>query len=219
MLSVVMPLENNLMYTKQAVDSLLDCTKEPVELVFIDDCSTDGTQDYIQNHSFANKKIHLNTTPLGVTKNWNRGIQLSTGEFIAIVNNDIVFTRGWDVTLIKAINDGASLASPYHTRGDLPRDFPKGEMRISNSFPILGACFMSRRDLYDKIGLFPEELVLWFNDTWLVKTVEAYEGSFAECRDAYVHHYYSKTISQVANLVQITNGDAERFGALKIGPQ
>jgi glycosyltransferase involved in cell wall biosynthesis len=219
MLSVVMPLLNNLEYTKQAVDSLISCTKEPLELIFVDDCSKDGTQDYIRKHSFANKKIHLNSAPLGVTKNWNRGIQLSTGEFIVIANNDIVFTDGWDVPLIKAISEGATLASPYHTRYGLPADFPKGSERISNNFPILGACFMSRRDLYDRIGLFPEQLVLWFNDTWLVKTVEAFGGRFSECSDSYIHHYYSKTISQVANLVQITNGDAERFNVLKIGPQ
>jgi len=217
MLSVVMPLKNNVLYTKQAISSLTSCTREPIELILVDDCSSDETRDYIRG--LDNVKIHLNDVPLGVTKNWNRGIQLATGEFLAIVNNDLVFTQDWDVPLIKALQNGSWIASPFHTRYGLPSDFPRGSERISNGFPILGACFMTRRDLYDKIGLFPEELVLWFNDTWLVKTIEAYRGTFTECSDAYVHHYYSKTISQVANLTQITNGDAEKFGALKIGPQ
>jgi glycosyltransferase involved in cell wall biosynthesis len=217
MLSVVMPLLNNLEFTRQAVSSLTTCTKEPLELIFVDDCSTDGTREYIQKYEFANKKVHLNASPSGVTKNWNKGIQLATGEFLAIVNNDIVFTDSWDVPLIRALREGAWIASPYHTRYGLPVDFPKGSERISNGFPILGSCFSMRRDLFDKIGLFPEELVLWYNDTWIVQTVSAHGGSMLECRDSYVHHYYSKTISQVPNLVEVTNDDARKFGTLKIG--
>lgn len=216
MLSVIIPLKNNLEYTKQAVDSLLSCTKESVELIFIDDGSTDGTREYINQHSFKNKIIFFNSESLGVTKNWNKGIQLSKGEFIAIVNNDIVFTKDWDVPLIQALNEGAWLVSPYHTRFSLPTDFPLGKGRISNAnwsskYEFLGSCFMSHHDLYNKIGLFPEELVLWFNDLWLTQTVEKLGGKIVEIKESYIHHYYSKTIDKEPNLREITIKDEQKF--------
>jgi glycosyltransferase involved in cell wall biosynthesis len=214
-LSIVIPTLNNVEYTAICVGSILNNTTSDYEIIFVDDCSTDGTRALLRN--FPSATVWFNPEPRGVTANWNKGIELSKGEYVAIINNDIVLTKDWDTPLINALNDDTWVASPFHTEHALPTDFPNGTTRHDNGgFPLLGCCFLTKRSLYDTIGMFPAELVMWFNDNWLVDTVSnKYKKQLVHVKESYCHHYYSKTISQVPNLVAITNKDAETFNTLK----
>jgi len=97
-----MPVFNNLEYTKEAVRSILDYTDIPYELIIIDNNSTDGTVEWLKelrNEMYIKDGyIHTiisNTENKGFPAAVNQGIKIAVGNFICILNNDIIVTDGW----------------------------------------------------------------------------------------------------------------------------
>ncbi len=72
------------------IDSVLKQTLTDIELIIVDDYSTDGTRDIIQD--YANKdnriKVILNETNLGISDTYNKGLDIATGEYVSLVDSD-----------------------------------------------------------------------------------------------------------------------------------
>jgi glycosyltransferase involved in cell wall biosynthesis len=90
---------------KQRLDSVLNQTYTDIELIILDDCSTDNSRDIIEQYR-SNKKIsHIvyNETNSGSTfKQWDKGIQLAKGEYVWIAESD-----DWcEITLLENIVKG-----------------------------------------------------------------------------------------------------------------
>ena len=67
--------------------------KTPFEMIYVDNCSTDGSVEYIKAN-YPQVKVIANTEPLGFGENNNKGVFASTGKYIAIINPDIVMHAG-----------------------------------------------------------------------------------------------------------------------------
>ena len=64
-----------------------------LEAVYVDNCSTDGSVKWLQAN-FPQVKVLVNTEPLGFGENNNKGVMASKGDYIGIVNPDIVIKQG-----------------------------------------------------------------------------------------------------------------------------
>ena len=86
--SVIMPSYNACMYIGEAIESVLQQTYRNLELIIIEDCSTDCTSDVI--HSFSDERIVYleNEINKGISFSTNRGIAESHGDYIAILDDD-----------------------------------------------------------------------------------------------------------------------------------
>lgn len=92
--SVVITTYNRLNLLNRAIDSALDQTI-PCEVIVIDDCSTDGTQAYVQERCEAlvkagDKRLiyHRNSDNLGHSKSVNAGVELATEDWIKLLDDD-----------------------------------------------------------------------------------------------------------------------------------
>lgn len=84
--SVVITTYNRLSLLKRAIDSALDQT-QPCEVVVADDCSTDGTADYVR--SLGDRVIYCrNQTNQGHATTMNAGVQAATGDWIKPLDDD-----------------------------------------------------------------------------------------------------------------------------------
>ena len=86
--SVVIPSYNTKNYLKKAIDSVLNQTYQPFEIIIIDNNSIDGSQDYIK--SLKNKRIKLfKIENFGsIAKSRNIGIEKSSGNWISFLDSD-----------------------------------------------------------------------------------------------------------------------------------
>ena len=89
-ISVIMPLYNAKDYLKLAVDSVLNQTHKNIELLIVDDCSTDGSLDLCRELYGNNERVRIiqqaeNKGP-GAAR--NRGISEARGEYIAFIDSD-----------------------------------------------------------------------------------------------------------------------------------
>ncbi len=83
-----MPVYNAQEYVQQAIESILNQTYGDFEFLIVNDASSDDSRPIIT--SFADKRIRLidNETNLGIARSRNRGVELASGEYIALMDSD-----------------------------------------------------------------------------------------------------------------------------------
>ena len=90
-ISVVIPCYNRERYISRCIDSILLSTFNKVEIIAIDDCSTDGTFNVLkwyEDHYPDYVKVHKNRVNKGVALTRNAGIEKAKGKYIAFFDSD-----------------------------------------------------------------------------------------------------------------------------------
>lgn len=86
--SVIMPAYNSGKYIRQAVDSVY-IQQVPLELIVVDDCSEDNTQEQLESYRQRPDFFYLrNETNQGVAASRNRGVALARGKYVAFLDSD-----------------------------------------------------------------------------------------------------------------------------------
>jgi len=88
--SVAIPTYNGALYLEECLESAVNQTFSDIEIVIVDDCSTDETFEIAGKYARLDNRIKVfcNNTRLGLVGNWNRSIQYSTGEWIKFLFQD-----------------------------------------------------------------------------------------------------------------------------------
>ena len=88
LVSVIIPTHNRKNLLKKAINSVLNQTYQNFEIIIVDDCSTDGTKDYVLSLKDGRIKYFRNEKNLYAAASRNVGIRNSNGEFIAFLDDD-----------------------------------------------------------------------------------------------------------------------------------
>jgi glycosyltransferase involved in cell wall biosynthesis len=106
------PVYNGAPYLRQAICSVLEQTHTNIEIIFIDDRSTDDSWHII--NSFADKRIVAirNDTNLGPEANFNKALMASSGRYIKLLGQDDLLAPDCIATQVLGLEDhpGAVLA-------------------------------------------------------------------------------------------------------------
>ncbi|QLC34409.1 glycosyltransferase [Halarchaeum sp. CBA1220] len=86
--SVVVPTYNGEAYVRDAVDSVLAQSFADVEVLVVDDGSTDGTVAAVESYDDERVTLHENEENLGIAGNMNRGASLAEGDVLAFLDQD-----------------------------------------------------------------------------------------------------------------------------------
>ena len=90
LVSIILATYNGEKYLAQQLDSIFSQTYPHIELIAVDDVSTDGTvailREYEARH--PNMKVFVNETNLGYIRNFDKGCGLSSGELISLCDQD-----------------------------------------------------------------------------------------------------------------------------------
>jgi glycosyltransferase involved in cell wall biosynthesis len=90
LVSVIIPVFNGQQFVREAIESVYSQTYKPVELIVVDDGSSDGSRDVIQSYT----EIHfLKQENHGPASARNLGIKHSTGQLIAFLDQDDIWTK------------------------------------------------------------------------------------------------------------------------------
>lgn len=87
MVSVVIPSHNRKRDLDVALQSVMMQSLQPLEVIVVDDGSTDGTQTYLQQH-YLGVKVIRNEKPLGGAVARNQGARNAKGEYVAFLDSD-----------------------------------------------------------------------------------------------------------------------------------
>ena len=127
--SVVIPNWNGLRFLKTCLDALRAQTFDDVEVILVDNASSDGSQGFVKSEYPDIHVIELRSN-LGFTGACNIGMEAATGAYIALLNNDTEVQTDWVAQVVKAFldhPDAGIVASKmllfdqrdrFHTAGD-----------------------------------------------------------------------------------------------------
>tara|TARA_X000000950_G_scaffold193094_1_gene232840 strand:+ start:10988 stop:11821 length:834 start_codon:yes stop_codon:yes gene_type:complete len=169
-ISVVIPSYNRKDFLKRSIDSAINQTKKPLEIIVVDDGSTDGTETMIKSDYDFVKFIKQKNK--GVSAARNIGIKVSIGEWICFLDSDDEWKKD---KLEKQIN--AMKSNPGY------KFFHSNEIWIKNGLRInqkkkhkkyggdifdkcLDMCRISpssvmiNKTVFDEVGNFNEDLVV-----------------------------------------------------------
>jgi glycosyltransferase involved in cell wall biosynthesis len=88
--SIAIPVYNREKLVQRAIESALTQTYPEIEVVVVDNCSTDNTYEVIQKYAQTDKRVKCfrNELNLGPVPNWRRSVELSQGEYVKILFSD-----------------------------------------------------------------------------------------------------------------------------------
>lgn len=111
--SIIVPIYNVEQYLKKCIDSLIAQTYENIEIVMIDDCSTDGSADIAKEYakSFPDKCVFVQRKRNGgASAAKNSGIAVCTGQWMTFVDSDDWVTEDYVSSLYEvAVRDNADI--------------------------------------------------------------------------------------------------------------
>ena len=174
--SVIMAVLNGERFIDEAIQSIVDQTYQNVELVVVDDGSTDRTRDRVD--AFRDRlevRYVRHEAPRGIAPSMNDGLRHATGELIAFLDHD-------DAWFPEFLQTQASYLAEHPDVGMVHCDFQtidpeggviqgsiaawRGRKRPSGSvFPqlfldsfVVGNSVLIRRECFTRLGLFDESL-------------------------------------------------------------
>ena len=168
------------------INSLKKSTYSNLEIIIVDNISSDGSQEKCKN-KFPDIKLIQNKNNLGYCGGNNVGIQHASGEFIVILNPDTIVEPNWVNELISAYNEfGEGLYQPkilslneenvIQSTGNMLHIFGFGFARdkgnkVTNKVEEIqkigyasGTCLFTSRAVLNKVGLLDEFLFLYHDD-------------------------------------------------------
>lgn len=88
-ISVIIPVYNVEKYLKECLDSVVNQTLKDLEIICIDDGSTDGSSDILKEYSIKDERfVVINQENQGLSVARNNGLNIATGDYVAFLDSD-----------------------------------------------------------------------------------------------------------------------------------
>ena len=177
LISVIIPAFNAEKYVAEAIRSVLSQTYKNVELICVNDKSTDNSLSILE--SFGDKIILIdNEDNRGTAESRNKGIRLARGEFLAFIDNDDVWEGNKLEVQMNQFNNDPRLDILFSymqcfISPDLSEEVKK--LRHCPPDPIPGyipSTILVKRTSLEKVGYFESKWKNGESFAWILKAKE-----------------------------------------------
>ncbi len=217
--SIIIVNWNGQRYLAPCLESVLAQTYPDLEVVLVDNGSSDGSVE-LARARFPGVRLIENERNLGFATGNNQAIRATRSEFVATLNNDTRVEPGWLAALVTALESdpGVGMGASKMLFADQPGVINSagiGLDRVGIAWdrlgghpddpadlapqPVFGACAgaaLYRRGMLDQVGLFDEDFFMYLEDVDL-----AWRARLAGWRALYVpqarvYHHHSATAQE-----------------------
>jgi GT2 family glycosyltransferase/Flp pilus assembly protein TadD len=211
--SIIIVTYNQVEFTKECIASIKEFTRVPHRIIVVDNCSTDKTRSYLK--ALPGVDVLLNDENVGFPAACNQAINRADGDYVLLLNNDVVVTEGWLERLVEIGESDASigLVGPIsnsisglqldknarynaipemHKYARALRKRNRGD--IAPAPRIAFFCTLIRKELLDRIGGLDERFSPGnFEDDDFCLRAQLAGFKTLIARDVFIHHYGSKS--------------------------
>ncbi|MCV0410562.1 glycosyltransferase family 2 protein [Nitrosopumilus sp.] len=186
LISIIILNYNGEKFLENCLESIFRETKQDYEVIVVDNDSPDKSGEKF-SEKYQNCNFILNKKNVGVSEGLNIGIRNANGEFIVLLNNDLIVAPKWLDYLLEAYQKkGSGLYQPKFLKmkdrniidsaGNLINIFGFGFSREKGKRDLLqyneieeigfaaGTCLFCSKEIFDKVGLFDEKLFAYNED-------------------------------------------------------
>jgi O-antigen biosynthesis protein len=219
LVSCIIPLFNQLELTRRMLQSLRESLPPgmPVEILLVDDGSTDGTRQWAMGPEATGCRLLLNDTNRGYAHSNNKGAAAAKGRYLALLNNDLLLDRGWLEPLLATAEELGEHCgvignlqfrvedkSLDHAGVDVTREgklrhldhLPQLNQNLDRGLPVLAvtaACCLVPREAFIAVQGFDEAFVNGGEDIDLCLRLRALGHPPVICPRSQVLHHVSAT--------------------------
>ena len=176
LISIIIPVYNCEKYIDDAIESILSQDYSQLEIIVVDDGSTDNSAKIIK--SYNNPKIkYLYQENLGPAAARNKGIKFASGDFIAFLDADDLWPENKLIQQLKEFmnNDELNISMGKIKYVELPDATRNNRMLLDPDdtfkYVNLGAGLF-KKDVFDKVGYFDEKFMFWEDLDWFLRAYE-----------------------------------------------
>jgi glycosyltransferase involved in cell wall biosynthesis len=175
-ISAILPVKDGERYLAEAIQSILDQSRPPEELIIVDGDSTDRSAEIARSYDGVTL---ISQTGEGLAQAWNQAIDASSGDLIGFLDSDDLWMAGKQEVQAKALEDQPDLAGVIgRVRNELApgMDPPPGfrpEMLDRDYMAPMPGTALIRRELFDQVGYFDEDYRLAMDVDWFARVKDA----------------------------------------------
>ncbi|MDH4230863.1 MAG: glycosyltransferase family 2 protein [Nitrospirota bacterium] len=172
LVSTIMPVYNREAYLADAIESVINQTYRNIELIVVDDGSTDNSRSVAER--FAPPVRYHHQPNAGIAAAWNQGIRLAKGDFFAFLDADDLWTKNKIQQQMDVISENTKFDIVFgHVKQFYSPELSEEERQKiwcpDDMMPGFSAITMLiRRESFFRVGLFDTQ---WrkgiFNDWYL----------------------------------------------------
>lgn len=220
LLSIVVPVFNGPHVTEKCLEAIIRYTSVPYEIIIVDNGSDGATQEVINKVASSKQNIVVvrNSENQGYPRACTYGLARASGEYIVIINNDVLVTPHWDKRILAVFGRDSSIgivgprtnycAGPQvvtNCRYDentldswAEKWYLKHAGTMRGTSRLIGFLWMMKREVVEKIGGFdPLFGVGNFEDDDYCLRAQLAGFKLAIADDVFVHHYGSQSFRKM----------------------
>ena len=221
LVSILIVTYNCREFLRPCLDSIRRNTAYPnYEVVVVDNCSTDGTQEVLREYAAADSRVHVRLLAenLGFAGGNNEAARQSHGDYLLLLNPDTIVTFGWLHRLLQVFHDhpDAGLATPVtnFSGNETKINFDYSDVatmeefarltaarQMGNRFEIAVAallCGLVPRQLWLSLGGLDESFrVGMFEDDDFSLRIRQAGFKVLAAEDCFIHHFGNGSFAKI----------------------
>lgn len=166
--SVVLPTHNRADLLPQALASVCEQAYRDLEIIVVDDASSDATPEIVAEWFAKDSRIRSirNNPNQRLPRSLNIGFAASSGDYLTWTSDDNLYHPGAIGRMVEVLEAAKDAAGVYASMNIVDHNLnPKTVFRAKpveeqSIQPWCGACFLYRREAYEKVGDYNPEMVL-----------------------------------------------------------
>lgn len=176
LVSIILPTYNGGRYLDDSISSCLNQSYGNLELIIVDDCSTDSTPDIIRKRAAGDARIRPVTheTNKKLPAALNSGFSQARGKYLTWTSDDNLYQPDAIERMVKALSCQSDVSVVYagysviNDAGQVLNTVPALQPSHLVLGSVVGACFLYTKAVQDKIGPYDESIFLAEDyDFWL----------------------------------------------------
>lgn len=167
LVSIVLPTYNGEKYIRESIESIINQSYANWELIIVNDCSTDNTLSIVTEYAQKDARIRIinNIDNCKLPKSLNIGFREANGEYFTWTSDDNMYKSNAIEVMVNELNNDHAVdfvASKYDEIDENGRylgtidPHNKRNMYRLLRRNIIGACFMYRKSIANKVGEYDE---------------------------------------------------------------
>ncbi|MEO2064642.1 MAG: glycosyltransferase [Christiangramia sp.] len=203
LISVILPVYNGEKYLSESIESVLHQSYKNLELIIVDDASTDDSYLIAERFKKNDERIRLYQNPinLGLPASLNRGHEIAEGNFLTWTSDDNIFAEeALKLMYESLLNSKADVIySDYEVIDEEGGKLYEAILKPINYLlfeNVIGACFLYRDEVFKKNGGYNENLLLLEDYDFWLRASRHSKFSKLERKGLYFYRNHSESLTE-----------------------